>query len=316
MVRRAAALLDERLRPPRQGDGDEGRALLLDAPVPNRWPSLLALGGALFGRLGWWPAVPPDVGQHAGPARWRRPAAHRPRPARAAALALRRRRADPAAHRRPARSRRSGAAATAARTASSASPRTPTPTRCRSRSGTAAWTCSPTPAPTATTASRPGGPTSGPRSRTTPCELAGTEPVPRGRPVPLAAARGNPGDSSARDDGDAVAGPPSTTATRPWTRRPRHRRTVRLDRAAAPARDHRRGHRRPPAAAGLPPRPRRRGRARRRRRCAALAGAPPPRAAPGWSCPPAWSGACTAGRPSRSSAGTRRASGAGSRPSR
>ena len=57
----AAALLDERLRPPRQGDGDEGRAVLLDAPVPNRWPGLLALGGAQFGRLDWWPAVPPDV---------------------------------------------------------------------------------------------------------------------------------------------------------------------------------------------------------------------------------------------------------------
>ncbi len=32
MVDSGAALLDERLRPPRQGDGDEGRALLLDAP--------------------------------------------------------------------------------------------------------------------------------------------------------------------------------------------------------------------------------------------------------------------------------------------
>ena len=61
MVDSAAALLDERLRPPRQGDGDEGRALLLDAPVPNRWPSLLALGGALFGRLDWWPQRPADA---------------------------------------------------------------------------------------------------------------------------------------------------------------------------------------------------------------------------------------------------------------
>ncbi len=32
MVDSGAALLDERMRPPRQGDGDEGRALLLDAP--------------------------------------------------------------------------------------------------------------------------------------------------------------------------------------------------------------------------------------------------------------------------------------------
>ena len=44
--------------------------------------------------------------------------------------------------------------------------------------------------------------------------------------------------------------------------------------------------------------------------------ASPPRAAPGWNCPPGWSGACTAGPPSPSSAGTRRAWGGGSRPSR
>jgi Heparinase II/III-like protein/Heparinase II/III N-terminus len=62
MVDSGAGLLDERLRPPRQGDGDEGRALLLDAPSPNRWPSLLALGAALFGRRDWWPGVPADAG--------------------------------------------------------------------------------------------------------------------------------------------------------------------------------------------------------------------------------------------------------------
>ena len=62
MVDSAAALVDAQLRPPRQGDSDEGRALLLDAPAPNRWPSLLALGEVLLGRLDWWPAVPPDAG--------------------------------------------------------------------------------------------------------------------------------------------------------------------------------------------------------------------------------------------------------------
>jgi len=62
MVDSAAAQVDERLRPPRQGDSDEGRALLLDAPVANRWPSLLALGEVLFGRLEWWPRVAPDAG--------------------------------------------------------------------------------------------------------------------------------------------------------------------------------------------------------------------------------------------------------------
>jgi hypothetical protein len=61
MVDSGAALLDARQRPPRQGDGDEGRALLLDAPAGNRWPSMLAVGAALFGRLGWWPEVVTDV---------------------------------------------------------------------------------------------------------------------------------------------------------------------------------------------------------------------------------------------------------------
>ena len=62
MVDSAAALVDGQLRPPRQGDSDEGRALLLDAPAPNRWPSLLALGEVLLGRLDWWPQVTADAG--------------------------------------------------------------------------------------------------------------------------------------------------------------------------------------------------------------------------------------------------------------
>ena len=58
-----AALVDERARPPRQADSDEGRVVLLDAPEHNRWPALLSLGTALFGRLGWWPPVTTDTGQ-------------------------------------------------------------------------------------------------------------------------------------------------------------------------------------------------------------------------------------------------------------
>ena len=57
----AAALLDERMRPPRQGDSDEGRALLLDRPSPNTWPPLLALASALIGPLDWWPRPPADA---------------------------------------------------------------------------------------------------------------------------------------------------------------------------------------------------------------------------------------------------------------
>jgi hypothetical protein len=61
MVDSGAALLDERLRPPRQGDGDEGRAVLLDPPAADGWQSLLAVGDALFGRLDWWPYTAPDA---------------------------------------------------------------------------------------------------------------------------------------------------------------------------------------------------------------------------------------------------------------
>ena len=61
MADSAAALLDERMRPPRQGDSDEGRALLLDAPAPSSWPSLLALADALVGRRDWWPRPPTDA---------------------------------------------------------------------------------------------------------------------------------------------------------------------------------------------------------------------------------------------------------------
>jgi hypothetical protein len=62
MADSAAAMVDARLRPPRQGDSDEGRGLLLDAPAPNRWPSWLALADAIFGRLDWWPRPPADAG--------------------------------------------------------------------------------------------------------------------------------------------------------------------------------------------------------------------------------------------------------------
>jgi hypothetical protein len=61
MTDSAAALADERMRPPRQGDGDDGRAVLLDDPARGGWPSLLALGDALFGRLDWWPRVTADA---------------------------------------------------------------------------------------------------------------------------------------------------------------------------------------------------------------------------------------------------------------
>jgi hypothetical protein len=57
-----AALVDERARPPRQGDSDEGRVVLLDPPEHNRWPALLSLGDAIFSRLDWWPATTAGAG--------------------------------------------------------------------------------------------------------------------------------------------------------------------------------------------------------------------------------------------------------------
>ena len=52
----SAALLDESMRAPRQGDSDEGRALLVDPPDTNRWMSLLAVGASLFGPAPWGPS--------------------------------------------------------------------------------------------------------------------------------------------------------------------------------------------------------------------------------------------------------------------
>ena len=57
----AAACLDCGLRAPRQGDSDEGRALVIAAPESNRWEALLALGRTLFGAPEWWPPAQPGV---------------------------------------------------------------------------------------------------------------------------------------------------------------------------------------------------------------------------------------------------------------
>jgi hypothetical protein len=58
-----AAVVDSELRPPRQGDADDGHGLVLDGDGTDRWASLLAAGQALFGRLDWWPAA---TGKDAG----------------------------------------------------------------------------------------------------------------------------------------------------------------------------------------------------------------------------------------------------------
>jgi hypothetical protein len=56
-----AATVDVKLRGPRYGDGDNGRALVLDPPAAERWSGLLAIGEALFDPPAWWPTVEPTV---------------------------------------------------------------------------------------------------------------------------------------------------------------------------------------------------------------------------------------------------------------
>lgn len=55
-----AAVLDTKLRPPRQGDADDGHGLIVDGAGQNRWASLLHTGDLLFGRQKWWPDTPAD----------------------------------------------------------------------------------------------------------------------------------------------------------------------------------------------------------------------------------------------------------------
>jgi Heparinase II/III-like protein/Heparinase II/III N-terminus len=56
-----AATVDVRIEAPRQGDSDDGRALVLGPPEANRWASLLSLGRTVFGAPEWWPATQPDA---------------------------------------------------------------------------------------------------------------------------------------------------------------------------------------------------------------------------------------------------------------
>jgi Heparinase II/III-like protein/Heparinase II/III N-terminus len=57
----AAALVDERMRPPGPDYSGESRGFLLDASAPDYWPSMLALAGALVGQQDWWPQPPADA---------------------------------------------------------------------------------------------------------------------------------------------------------------------------------------------------------------------------------------------------------------
>jgi hypothetical protein len=57
----AAAVVDTTLRPPRQGDDDEGMVLVLDPPDVTNWSAYLSLGAALVGNAPWWPESAPTA---------------------------------------------------------------------------------------------------------------------------------------------------------------------------------------------------------------------------------------------------------------
>ena len=57
MLDAGAAILDASGRAPRQGDGDEGRALVVDDPGRDPWTAVLVTGAALLGSRGWWPQL-------------------------------------------------------------------------------------------------------------------------------------------------------------------------------------------------------------------------------------------------------------------
>ena len=56
-----AATVDVKLRAPRYGDGDDGRALVLDPPTDERWPGLLAIGEGLVRDAALVAGVEPTV---------------------------------------------------------------------------------------------------------------------------------------------------------------------------------------------------------------------------------------------------------------
>lgn len=59
MADAGATMVDERLRPPRQGDSDDGRALVVSDPDKGRWEDFLSVGAGVFGPLDWWPRLAP-----------------------------------------------------------------------------------------------------------------------------------------------------------------------------------------------------------------------------------------------------------------
>ena len=64
MLDAGAAILDARGQPPRQGDGDEGRGLVVDDPERDPCATLFAAGAALLDPPEWWPPFTGGVQAH------------------------------------------------------------------------------------------------------------------------------------------------------------------------------------------------------------------------------------------------------------
>ena len=202
MIDALAATLDVRGRPPRQGDGDHGRGLLLDHPEADPCASLLATGAALFGAR--------DVVAESGADR-------------SADTALARAGRRPEAGRMPAGERcrtgsrtpawsccgtrrtprtRSGAAAITGRMAICRSRRMRTRTRSRSSCGAAGWKYWSIRAPTPIRASRNGARISARPSAHNCLELAGQSQSVAGGPFMwLTAAAASEVETSGLDGG-------------------------------------------------------------------------------------------------------------------
>ena len=64
MLDAGAAVLDVAGQPPRQGDGDEGRALVVDGPERDPWATVLGSGVALLGAPNWSPSFAGGIEAH------------------------------------------------------------------------------------------------------------------------------------------------------------------------------------------------------------------------------------------------------------
>ena len=277
-------------------------------PTANRWPSLLALADALVGRLDWWPRPPADAGSVIVGALMPAQAPDRGQ-ARSAAVAVRRRRDDAAAHQRgenrdlvPVR-RRPARVPEHRRARPRRRPVGRGPLRGRGHPGRPRHLL--LPRRTRVAFVLPVDDRAQHRRARRP------EPVRRRRPVPVGAACARPGDRGHRRRRHRADGPPSTTATPRSTRRPctAARCCWTGPRAASTSSTRSRAAATTSAWPSTSAPTCRRSSTSPAPSCAGPRQPHPERR--GWNCRSGCGGACTGARPTRSSAGTLRAWDAG-----